>query len=191
MDYTFRIRKFITRSVTFSKMPDFLKIFLFGVDGTTGCAYERYLRMNNKPVPETASRRKRIDYGQIDCLVKQWMEDVDNVLRDFTIGDMADDIGVNYRTLSRYFSIYLGQDFRVWKNTLKIRKAMDLIIDCPDCELSEIAVAVGFPDKSNFYRQFKVIAGCTPGVWKNTGGHPELERSKSGGSCSDVTGAQD
>lgn len=190
MNTTYRKRRFIIRTVTFSRLPDFLKIFLFGVDGKTGCAYERLRRMKDLPEDGTAVHRKRIDYGLIDRLVREWMADDENVLRDFTLGSMSEDIGVSSRALSRYFSLYLAQDFRIWKNNLKIKKAMELLLGQPDYELSEIASAVGFSDKSNFYRQFRLIAGCTPGVWKATGGHPDIAGSEIPGSNPETTGAQ-
>ncbi|MGM9737932.1 MAG: helix-turn-helix domain-containing protein [Candidatus Cryptobacteroides sp.] len=190
MNITYRIRRFIIRSVTFSGLPDFLKIFLFGVDGKTACAYERLLRMKDLPEDATVVHRKRIDYGLVDRLVREWMADEENILRDFTLGSMSEDIGVSPRALSRYFSLYLAQDFRLWKNNLKIKKAMELLVEQPDYELSEIASAVGFPDKSNFYRQFRLIAGCTPGVWKSTGGHPDIAGSEVSGPDQDTTGAR-
>ena len=75
---------------------------------------------------------------------------------------------------SAYFETYIATDFRTWRTTMRIEKAKELLLADSECEISDIAKAVGLTDKSNFHRQFKQITGCTPSKWRETGGHPGI-----------------
>ena len=79
-------------------------------------------------------------------------------LRLDTIADM---VGYNPAYFSRVFKEFSGKNFtEYWKNA-RIEKAKFLLVDI-DENISDIALQVGFSDKTKFFKAFKEIVGCSP-----------------------------
>lgn len=110
------------------------------------------------------------DLDQIDAAVKKWT--MDNPLPDqsMTLEDFSAKIGVSVRQLRLYYQDYLNKDFRSWKTSLRIIVAKRMLLEEGDMTIKQLALHLGFKDRSNFHRQFKSYVGCTPKTWQESGG---------------------
>ncbi len=82
------------------------------------------------------------------------------------IEDLAQRLGVGRTVLSTLINRDEGMNFNTWINTLRINKAKEFMLDQPDESLSVIAEKVGYTEHANFSRQFKLITGESPLLWK-------------------------
>ncbi|MGM9742666.1 MAG: helix-turn-helix domain-containing protein [Candidatus Cryptobacteroides sp.] len=173
MDICSKLKTGIGKAVVWSGISDYMKLFLFGIDGKDAAVYYRLLPKHGSRFFH--ARRCETDYKGIGRKLSGWASVEKNLMRDFTLEVLAEETGTDKRALARYFTEYKGMNFRKWKNSLRIEKGKEMMLSEQDMTISEISDILGFQDKSNFYRQFKYIAGCTPGEWKNTGGHPDMD----------------
>lgn len=145
-----------------------LKLFLFGItdNGISKSTQPKKKREVND--------EKGVEMDRIDNALHDWIEDGNNLSADFCMESLAKSLGFSRKSISAYFETYIATDFRTWRTTMRIEKAKELLLADSECEISDIAKAVGLTDKSNFHRQFKQITGCTPSKWRETGGHPGI-----------------
>lgn len=168
----------LLRAVRNAGLPGIFNLFLFGLRDVGTPAGEAGRRTSEDRTDAGTGRRCRcrsIDYDEIHLKVTDWAERRAAAGPDFTLGNIAGETGIPKRALSRYFEDWLKVDFRLWRNRIRIASAQKMLL-ADDMDMGEMAMRLGFKDKSNFHRQFKALVGCTPGQWKNSGGHPELER---------------
>jgi AraC-like DNA-binding protein len=82
------------------------------------------------------------------------------------IEEMAQYLKIGRTTLSNFINNVEGVNFNMWINSLRVEEAKLLLVEYPDCNLSEIAEQVGYSESSNFSRQFKLITAHSPSVWR-------------------------
>jgi len=82
------------------------------------------------------------------------------------IEEMAHKLNVGRTTLSNFINREEGMNFNTWINKLRIEDAKNLLIENPDYTIAIIAEMVGYSEQANFSRQFKLITGETPLVWR-------------------------
>ena len=85
-----------------------------------------------------------------------------------TVGDAAERLGTDTRTLHRYFQERVGMDFRTWRTRLRLEDAMRLLADNPALPPAAAARISGFSNRSNFSRQFLAYTGLTPAQWRDS-----------------------
>lgn len=73
---------------------------------------------------------------------------------------------MNKNYLSDLFSKKLGMTFTHYKNTVRIRKAKQMI-DQGTRSLTEVATAVGFDSSSRFSKVFRQLEGISPQQYRN------------------------
>jgi YesN/AraC family two-component response regulator len=83
-----------------------------------------------------------------------------------TIEDIANKLKVGRTTLSNLINREEGVNFNTWINRLRIEYAKQLMIDNPDYTIAKISELVGYTEQANFSRQFKLIAGESPLLWR-------------------------
>ena len=103
--------------------------------------------------------------ARLEAKLNAWVEKRGYCLSERTVKETAARIGTDSTKLYRYFYMK-GQDFRSWRTELRIKDAMEQMIREPDTSISAIGLRVGVPDRSNFCRQFKAVAGQTPETWR-------------------------
>ena len=144
------------------------KLFLFGVT-------ENGVRKSSQPKRKReVNDEKGIEMDRIDDALHDRISDGNNLSSDFCMESLAKSLGFSRKAISAYFETHIATDFRTWRTTMRIEKAKELLLRDSECEISDIAKAVGLTDKSNFHRQFKQVTGCTPSKWRETGGHPGI-----------------
>ena len=83
-----------------------------------------------------------------------------------SLQEVADHCYVSQWHLSKLLNNQLGQSFYDLLNTVRVRRAKELMTD-PTLRLSEIAERVGYTDTAHFSRVFKKLEGVAPGEWRN------------------------
>ena len=91
-----------------------------------------------------------------------------------TVGEAAERLGTDTRTLHRYFQQRVGVDFRTWRTRLRLEDAKRLLAENPALPPADAARLSGFSNRSNFSRQFLAHTGLTPAQWqRDSGSSPE------------------
>lgn len=160
----------IRQTLSSAYIPEHIKLFIFGLfrHEPSDAADIR------KPKIPRIYRRKRMNFMQIEQRLLQWTDSPQNLSRNPDLDELAEELHVKRDRLLAYFSRHMKQDFRTWKSEMKTMKARALLLDADKApEINEVAELLGFRDKSNFHRIFKKYSGCTPGEWKESGGHPK------------------
>ena len=161
-------REYLKQLLSRLPISNNMKLFLFGITDNNISSASRIKKCR-------ASKNKwDTEMSKIDDAIYDWISDGNNLSSDFCMESMAKSLGFNRKAISTYFEHYIETDFRTWRTTMRIEKAKELLIANSECDISDIAKAVGLNDKSNFHRQFKQITGCTPSRWRETGGHPGI-----------------
>ncbi len=75
----------------------------------------------------------------------------------------AKSIGLEKADLQWYFSACIKEEFRAWRVKLRIEDAKETLLANPNTPINELAKALGFISKTNFYAHFKRIVGETTG----------------------------
>jgi AraC-like DNA-binding protein len=92
-------------------------------------------------------------------LQKRWLEDK-------SMAETAREIGISKELLSLYFRCIVKKSFLHWRKEMRIAEAKKLLLEERSTPLLIVAESVGIGDKSNFRKQFKEVAGCTPTEWR-------------------------
>jgi len=100
--------------------------------------------------------------------IEQWVADKQFIEKGITVSILSDKLQTNRHYLSSYINTSKGKTFREWINQLRIEEAKNLMHQHPDMTVNEIALQVGFTDKSHFIRQFTNLSGVSPKVWKKS-----------------------
>ena len=90
----------------------------------------------------------------------------DHLQWPITVEDVAYEVGVNRRTLSRMFSEHLGRGVKEELNRRRLERSTELL-RAADLSVGQICKAVGFPSQPYFQRIFLAHYGITPGDFKS------------------------
>lgn len=107
------------------------------------------------------------DKRKNDYIFAQILEYVDrHVYRaDFSIGNMASELGFSQSYLSHLYKAKTGGNMIRLVSDRRIERAKALLRDT-ELPLREITLQIGYNDTSNFIRKFKQDTGITPGEYK-------------------------
>lgn len=79
--------------------------------------------------------------------------------------DCAKQFHVSPNYITRMFNKYTAVSYITYINELKIKKAIELLKDT-DSSIKEVAQKVGYNNLNYFYKNFKMITGITPKMFK-------------------------
>lgn len=105
--------------------------------------------------PNTQHRRRRLARNCTRLIV----ENIDTKL---SLEYMARELATSPYHLCRVFSEYTGQTISAHITALRLRTALDRILDQPKDRLLDIALDVGFTSPSHFTYSFRQHFGCSP-----------------------------
>ncbi len=159
-----------------SNLPNHIKLFFLGISGKKVMKYnkKRIISKSTQSQARIYEKKNDISEDEIQSRLKKWTCIEDNIRNDFSIEYLAEQLGISRRSLERFVHPSTNQDFRFWKTSVRIERAKTLLLEREESPVIDIAMAVGFNDKSNFHKKFKEITGCTPSQWRECGGHPEI-----------------
>jgi AraC-like DNA-binding protein len=85
---------------------------------------------------------------------------------DFSLPDLARQLGVSVHLLSQAINTGLGKNFFELVAGYRVAEARLLLKDQPNIKVEEIAEQVGYNSKSSFNTAFKKITGMTPSEYR-------------------------
>jgi AraC-like DNA-binding protein len=85
---------------------------------------------------------------------------------DFSLPDLAQQLGVSVHLLSQAVNNGLGKSFFELAAEYRVKEARQLLKDQPNIKVEEIAEQVGYNSKSSFNTAFKKITGMTPSEYR-------------------------
>ena len=82
-----------------------------------------------------------------------------------TLASVAEEIKLSPNYFSTLFNDTVGIPFREYLNRVRVEESKRLLLST-DYSLTDIAIAMGFPDQSYYCKIFKSIIGTTPGKFR-------------------------
>lgn len=79
-----------------------------------------------------------------------------------TLPDLCDIFGISQTYMSKLFRKYSCKSCNEYVKAVKLEQAKQLIIECPDLQVKDVASIVGFKDQFYFSRLFHNEVGITP-----------------------------
>lgn len=101
------------------------------------------------------------DVEKLRAGISEWVSKKKYMESDLSVEETARLLDTNSNTLRKYFNNYVGEDFRSWRNRIRIEEAKRLIDDNPTIKIIEVMNQTGFNDRPYFYRIFQKIAGVS------------------------------
>ena len=83
-----------------------------------------------------------------------------------TIEDLAFKLQIGRTTLSNFINREEGVNFNSWINRMRIEDAKSLLINNTEFTILQVSEMVGYTEQANFSRQFKLITGESPLLWR-------------------------
>lgn len=130
---------------------------------------ERELRDENTRISAdkySASSLTAPESRRIADKIIQVMENTELITNpEFSLQQLADEIGCSYKQVSQVVNETLGKNFRTLLNEYRIKEACTRLLDTDgfgQYTIEHIAESVGFNSRSNFSVIFKKITGLTP-----------------------------
>ena len=81
------------------------------------------------------------------------------------IADIADELNISGRYLSKLFSQYMNLSLANYINVYRINRAIELM-DTTDLTFTEISGMIGLKDSQHFSKLFYHVIGTTPSQYK-------------------------
>jgi len=100
--------------------------------------------------------------------VEKWVAEKQFTEKGVTIAILSNKLQTNRYYLSSFINTCKGKTFREWINELRIEEAKIILRQFPNKTVNDIALQMGFTDKSHFIRQFSKLTGVSPKEWKMT-----------------------
>lgn len=94
-----------------------------------------------------------------------WVDSKKYLKEQFTIEDLATELGTNKYYLSRFIKESYDMNFSTWISSLRLEEAKRLMLSNKNMKLEDIAFAVGFSSLSYFSKVFSRLESTTPSVW--------------------------
>lgn len=103
----------------------------------------------------------------LNKLSKIMMESKPFLKTDFSLPDLAQQLGSSVHVLSQVINNGLGKSFFEMVAEYRIEEAKKLLKDQPNIKVEEIAEQVGYNSKSSFNNSFKKLTGFTPSEYRS------------------------
>ena len=108
------------------------------------------------------SKLPRNENNPENALITRFQEYVlDNVMRDFGVGDVSDALSVSREHLSRVVARKMEMSPAAYIREKRMREARHFLMDT-NLACSDISETMGFTSPASFSRTFKAVTGITP-----------------------------
>lgn len=115
----------------------------------------RYLQ--TRQFGSETSRRIRLVYEEMKR----------NYMKELTVSEMANQVGISVSYFSMLFKQNTGQTFVNALNRIRVERARELLLE-PDLKVFEIAEMVGFESLPFFFKLFKQEVGMSPNEYRKS-----------------------
>ncbi|OXM85449.1 helix-turn-helix domain-containing protein [Paenibacillus rigui] len=102
--------------------------------------------------------------GSLVSLIKQYIDD--NYKQDLGLEQIAGEMGVSLKYVSRIFKEKTGTNLTDYINQVRMDKAKKLLTET-DMRVSDIAEHIGIPSRTTFLRVFKKMEGMAPNDYRS------------------------
>ncbi len=109
----------------------------------------------------TLAIRSRADKASQDKIERVTQHISEHFAQDISLGDMAELVGMNDSSFSRFFAKATGNSFNRFVNRVRISKACELLVET-DTPITTICYETGFNNIANFNRRFRELKESTP-----------------------------
>ena len=103
---------------------------------------------------------------KLGVALKKWVDKKNYTISDVSTESIAEDLDTDILTFREYFRQVIGEDFRSWRQRLRIEEACRIMEENPSMSYEIAAETVGINDRSNFKKSFEKFKGMTPNEWK-------------------------
>ena len=129
------------------------------------------LEVNKDTAEEVnAAAQKKLSLDNYESLfgesMSQWLADKKYLQQQFTIEDLAAELGTNKLYLSRYINQKFNLSFSNWVTSLRIGEAKEYMRQQPLLKQEEVAFHCGFSSSSYFSKVFSRVEHMTPAQWR-------------------------
>lgn len=135
---------------------------VFGQEVASGYVYELILWFK-QTILLTEMNRYRKNSQQILGMALDYIKD--NVVRDVTLRELSDHIGISQQHMCRIFREHLNVHYTEYVTRIRLNMAMDLILNT-DIPMAEIAQKCGFRSASYFSTVFGKYERMTPNNYR-------------------------
>ena len=118
---------------------------------------------------DVENRHPKEASGSMDRLgvaIKKWVDKKNYVISDVSTESIAESLDTDIYTFREYFRQVVGEDFRTWRQRLRIEEACRIMTENPSMSYEIVAETVGINDRSNFKKSFLKFKGVSPNEWK-------------------------
>ena len=144
-------------------------------DGELEASIQRLLHVNNTTMSEITALENELvplkPKSEIsNKCVQNAIEYIEKHFRDtdFSIGKLAESMGVSEGHISRLFKTEAGISINNYLTRYRIRKAMDYLKDV-SIKVYEVADMIGYQDIAYFSNTFKKLVGKSPSDYQSNG----------------------
>ena len=121
---------------------------------------QRILPFFQKIFTEDFGTFPKIDSPEFFIKVRDYISK--NCSERITLPELCTVFGISQTYMSKLFRKYSGKSCNEYVKAVKLEKAKQLIIECPDLQVKDVASIVGFKDQFYFSRLFHHEVGLTP-----------------------------
>jgi two-component system, response regulator YesN len=138
------------------------------------------LKEIKKSLMQYLQKRKKM-YNETDkdliSIIEETKEYIKrNYNKVFTVKDVAAEMGLHPKNLSRYFKEKTGYSFDQYRLMKKIEHAKNML-SSSSCNINQIAYKLGYKNPESFIRIFKKLTQITPHDYRNIS-HQKKEMSR-------------
>jgi len=101
--------------------------------------------------------------GRYDRMVDRCLQLIETAAGQSTVAQLASEIGVSSRQLSRRFQNAIGMSPKEFSRVSRFRYVLRCLRERKNQTLTETALACGYFDQAHFNHEFRELAGMTPG----------------------------
>ena len=109
---------------------------------------------------------RRAEAPPPDAVVMGASELIDGSLGTVTVDELRRDLYVSERTLERRFRSAVGLSPKEAARVARFQAATRKLIENPQASLGSVAHDCGYYDQAHFNREFRALAGISPGEWR-------------------------
>ena len=128
---------------------------------------------NEPSVSQQIAEKEKLSSADAEKLrtsISEWVSQKKYAESDLSVEEIAAQLGTSSSILRKYFNNFVGEDFRSWRNRIRIEEAKRLIDDNPAMKIVEVMNLTGFNDRPYFYRIFQKLVGVSVSAYRKERG---------------------
>ena len=116
----------------------------------------------------SAGEARKAAFDRLEIALRKWIYNKSYMESDIPTAQIAESLETDIFTFRDYFREKKGEDFRTWRQRLRIEEACRIMSGHPEMSYELVAETVGINDRSNFKKTFTKIMGMSPKEWRKT-----------------------